>query len=75
MNYEEIINNPEQQTRTLLKKCNLSWDKSCLKFYNNKRPIKTASDVQSRKKIYKTSIGSWKNYKKYLKEFIKKFPN
>ena len=75
MNYEEIINNPERQTRILLKKCNLSWDKNCLKFYNNKRPIKTASDIQSRKKIYKTSIDSWKNYKKYLKEFIKKLPN
>ena len=73
--YENVIANPEKEIRDLLKNCKLSWDKNCLKFYNNKRPVKTASDVQSRKKIYKTSIDSWKKYKKYLKEFIKKLPN
>ena len=42
-----------------------------LKFYNNKRVIKTASDTQVRKKIYKSSVGSWKNYEKYLGDVFK----
>ena len=50
--YEKIINNPEQQIRSLLNACNLNWDDKCLKFYNNKRAVKTASDIQVRKKIY-----------------------
>jgi len=69
--YEKIIQNPEQQIRNLLKSCNLSWNSNCLKFYDNKRAIKTASDTQARKKIYKSSIDSWKNYEKYLGKFFK----
>ena len=73
--YEDLIKNPKQQISGLLKKCNLSWNDKCLKFYNNKRPIKTASDVQARKKIYKSSIDLWKNYEKYLNDFFVKLPN
>ena len=73
--YEKIIRNPEQQIRNLIKSCNLSWNDNCLKFYNNKRPIKTASDVQARKEIYKTSVDSWKNYEKYLGNVFKKLQN
>ena len=43
-----------------------------MKFYNNKRPIKTASDTQVREKMYKSSINSWKNYKKYLEKSFAK---
>jgi hypothetical protein len=73
--YEKIIQNPEQQIRNLLKSCNLSWNDNCLKFYNNKRAIKTASDIQARKKIYKSSVDSWKNYEKFLGEVFKRLPN
>ena len=73
--YEKLIQNPEQQIRNLLKLCNLSWNDNCLKFYNNKRVIKTASDTQVRKKIYKSSVGSWKNYEKYLEESFKRLAN
>ena len=73
--YEKIIQNPEQQIRNLLKNCNLSWNDSCLKFYNNKRPVKTASDTQVRKKIYKSSVDSWKNYENDLGKSLNKLPN
>ena len=73
--YEKTIHNPEQQIRSLLKSCNLSWSNNCLKFYNNKRAIKTASDIQARKKIYKSSVDSWKNYEKYLGDVFKSLPN
>ena len=73
--YEKIIDNPEHEIRNLLKICNLSWDDNCLKFYNNKRPIKTVSNVQVRKKIYKSSIDSWKNYAEYLRKIFKVLPN
>ena len=64
--YEKIIENPNTEIKKLIKSCNLIWNDKCLKFYNNKRIIKTASDTQVRKKIYKTSKNSWKRYEKYI---------
>jgi len=72
--YENIVNNPENEIKKLINKCNLNWDDNCLKYYNNKRIIKTASDTQARKKIYKTSVNSWKKYGKDLNIFFSKLP-
>jgi len=64
--YENLILDTEKQIKEILKFCDLSWSNECLDFHKNKRPIKTASDVQARSKIYKTSLESWKLYEKYL---------
>ena len=70
--YEKLISDTEVEIRKLLKFCDLKWFDDCLNFYNNKRQIKTASDIQVRSKIYKSSIGSWKNYEKHTKKsFLK----
>ena len=73
--YEKLISNTELEIRNLLKTCDLDWSDECLNFYNNKRPIRTASDTQARSKIYKTSVDSWKNYEKYLNEYNVKLKN
>ena len=73
--YENIIHHPDREIKRLLKACDLEWDASCLKFYENKRAVKTASDTQVRKKIYKTSLYFWKNYKKFMNQFFKNLPN
>ena len=75
ISYESLISNTKDQIRNLLNFCNLDWQDDCLKFYNNKRPVKTASNTQVRKKIYRSSIDTWKNYDKYLKNFFEKLPN
>ena len=72
--YEQLVQNPKAQIRNLLNACNLKWSDNCIKFYNNKRVIKTASDVQARKKIYSSSINIWKNYNKFLKSFYDELP-
>jgi len=72
--YENMVNNPKDEIRRLINKCNLNWDENCLKYHNNKRMIKTASDTQARKKIYKTSVNSWKKYGKDLNELFSKLP-
>ena len=73
--YEDLIESPDKEIKKLLKFCKLPWNDSCLKFYNNMRPIKTASDIQVRSKIYKSSINSWKNHEKDLVKYFKKLPN
>ena len=69
--YEDLISNQEDETRKLIEFCQLSWDDSCLKFYNNKRTVSTASVNQVRKNIYKSSINSWKNYENELADLFK----
>ena len=64
--YENLIVKPKNEIKNMLDFCNLPWEDSCLDFHKNKKSIKTASDVQARKKIYKTSVNSWKNYKTFL---------
>ena len=59
----------KQKIKNLLIYCDLEWQDNCLEFYNNKRTVKTASDIQVRNKIYNTSIDSWKNYRKFLNEY------
>ena len=73
LEYEKLVENQEHETNRLLEFCGLDWEEHCLKFYENKRPIKTASDTQARKKVYKSSVNMWKNYEMYLKDFFKKF--
>ena len=64
--YEKLVESPEKEIKNLLKYCDLRWDSSCIKFYENKRLVKTTSDTQVRKKMYKSSIDSWANFKKNL---------
>jgi len=64
--YEDLINNPYQNINALLKFCELDFEEECLKFSENKSPIKTMSATQARQKIYKTSIKSYKKYEERL---------
>ena len=73
--YEKLVSNTKIEIQNLLKFCDLKWEDDCLNFYNNKRPIKTASDIQARSKIYDTSINSWKKYEKFLKQYFVKLNN
>ena len=69
LKYEDLVNNTDDQVKKLLNFCDLNWEDKCLKFYDTKRPIRTASDTQVRNKIYKTSIDLWKNYEKFLNKY------
>ena len=71
ISYEKLIENQELETRKLLNFCNLDWDESCLKFFENKSLIRTLSISQARTPIYKTSIKSWKRYENDLVTLFK----
>ena len=38
--YETLINDPENEIKKLVSFCDLDWDPSCLNFHNNKYPRK-----------------------------------
>lgn len=64
--YEDIVGNIEMHIKEMLKFCDLEFEESCVKFYENKRTVITASFDQVRKKIYTTSIGRSKDFVKYI---------
>tara|TARA_Y100000768_G_C23979221_1_gene684769 strand:+ start:603 stop:2774 length:2172 start_codon:yes stop_codon:yes gene_type:complete len=64
--YEDIVNDTKQTVNHFLSFCNLSFEDNCLRFYENKRPVKTASIYQVRNKIYSSSVGRAKNFESEL---------
>lgn len=70
VHYESLVSDQETHSRRLLEYCGLEWDEKCLNFHNNPRHIPTASHDQVTQEIYTTSIGRWKNYRKFLKPLI-----
>ncbi len=68
--YEDLVRNPEQSTRELIKFCGLGWDEKCLSFHTNKRTVNTPSYDQVRKPIYTSSISRWKHYISQLDPLI-----
>jgi hypothetical protein len=64
--YEEMVANPEQQTRRLIDFVGLEWDDNCLQPHKAKSTIKTASIWQARQPIYTKSVERWRNYEAHL---------
>ena len=64
--YEELIADQEAWTRKILDFLGLEWDERCLDFHETKRPVVTASYWQVRQRIYKDSVGRWRNYEQFL---------
>jgi tetratricopeptide (TPR) repeat protein len=60
VHYEDVVADIETQARRIVAYCGLQWDPACLKFYENSRPVQTASVVQVRQPIYNTSVGRWR---------------
>lgn len=70
VNYEDIVEDLESTTKKILDFIDMPWDENCLKFYNNKKAVKTASVTQVRQPIYKQSVARWKRYGPAIKPLI-----
>jgi tetratricopeptide (TPR) repeat protein len=64
--YEELVADTEGETRRLLEYCSLPFDPACLRFYENDRPVLTASAQQVRRPIFRDAVEQWRNYKPWL---------
>jgi Sulfotransferase domain. len=64
--YEELVNNAEKESRRMIEYVGLDWDDRCLEYYATNRTIKTASNWQVRQPVYRDSVKRWKNYEPYL---------
>lgn len=66
LQYEQLVNDTDTESRKLIEFCGLEWNEACLEFYKSKRSVKTASITQVRQPIYKSSMQRWRRYEKYL---------
>jgi len=66
IDYEALVAEPETEARRMLYHIGLDWDPACLAFEQNPRPVRTASVVQVRRKIYRDGIGRATPYLPFL---------
>ncbi len=66
VSYEEAIGDQRGVTERILSFLDLEWDDSCLRFFEAKRSVSTASTEQVRRPMYASSMGRWKNYEGQL---------
>lgn len=54
--YEDLVNDQENQTRTILDFCGLDFNERCMRFWETGRAVLTLSQDQVRKPMYDSSI-------------------
>lgn len=66
LQYEDLVADQEGVSRTLVEFCGLEWDPRCLRFYETRRAVATASYDQVRRPLYNSSVGRWRHYERHL---------
>jgi tetratricopeptide (TPR) repeat protein len=66
VSYEALVDDTEAQVRRLLDHCGLPFDAACLRFFENDRPVRTASSEQVRQPIYREGLDHWTHFEPWL---------
>jgi len=66
VDYEELVADPETESRKLIDYLGLDWDAACLNFQASDRVVLTSSNWQVRQPLYKTAVNRGQFYEKYL---------
>lgn len=64
--YEELVADQEGWSRKIMDFVGLEWHSAVLDFQHTQRSVLTASFWQVRQKMYKESVGRWRNYEKFI---------
>jgi tetratricopeptide (TPR) repeat protein len=70
LQYEEMTARQEEVSRRLVAFCGVDWDDRCLRFHETQRAVRTASLLQVRQPLYRSSVGRWKRYEAFLQPLI-----
>jgi len=68
--YEDMVSDTEDTIRKILNHIGVDFEDACLRFFENKRAVKTASSEQVRQPIYTKSVGRWRTVADQLKPLI-----
>jgi len=64
--YETMVDDTEAEVRRLLDYCGLPFEERCLRFFENDRPVRTASSEQVRQPIFREGLDHWRNFEPWL---------
>ncbi len=64
--HETLVEDTEAEVRRLLAYCELEFEESCLRFYENERAVRTASAQQVRQPISRAGVDQWRHYEPWL---------
>ncbi|MDB6164837.1 MAG: sulfotransferase family protein, partial [Xanthomonadaceae bacterium] len=64
--HEQMVDDTETEVRRLLEYCGLPYEDQCLRFFENTRPVRTASSEQVRQPIYREGLDHWRHYEPWL---------
>ena len=64
--YEDLVADTEGEVRRLLAHCDLPFEPGCLRFFENDRPVRTASSEQVRQPIYRGGLDHWNRFEPWL---------
>lgn len=64
--YEDLVEDTEGEVRRLLAYCGLPFESTCLRFFENARPVRTASSEQVRQPIYRDGVDQWRHFEPWL---------
>jgi tetratricopeptide (TPR) repeat protein len=67
VDYEAMVDKPEDTIRWLVATaCGLDWNDACLRFYETRSPVRTASSAQVREPVFRGSLNRWRRYERHL---------
>jgi hypothetical protein len=66
-----VVDDLEGQARRLIDYCGLPWDDRCVAFHQTSRRVATASAVQVRKPLFRSSLQRWRKYEASLAPLLR----
>jgi tetratricopeptide (TPR) repeat protein len=70
--YEEMVDDLPTVARSVLEFLGVGFEDSVLKFYEHARTkrVNSPSQAEVKKPLYRTAVGRWRNYEKYLEPYM-----
>lgn len=64
--YESLVGQTQSEVHRLLDYCGLPFEKACLRFHENTRPVSTPSSEQVRIPVFADAVDHWRHYEPWL---------
>jgi Tfp pilus assembly protein PilF len=64
--HESVVADPEQQIRRMLDYVGVPFDEACLRFHENRRPVRSASAEQVRRPLQPETADRWRDFEAHL---------
>lgn len=64
--YERLVKETQAEVHRILEHCKLPFEESCVRFFENRRAVRTVSSEQVRQPIYRDALEQWREFEPWL---------